>query len=215
LAKKKKSRFKIRYLMVLLVVYFLYRILIVSLPIGKASVSYSGDVTERKKTEIGSIVKEVGIGNLEELKNSIESLSWIESVKLKRTILRELKIRVNSRIPVVRVADTESKVIDIKGVVFDSDKADSLPAVEVSKDVSEKQIAQVINIIRILDDIDVDRIRINPEGVRTKCSNLNVEWGTDEFERKHETLKLLLGDNISDFKGKLDFRFKNMVVLRR
>jgi cell division septal protein FtsQ len=215
LAKKKKSRFRIRYLLVLLVVYFLYRILMVALPIGKASVSYSGDITESKKTEVGLVVKEVGIENFEELKNSIESLSWVESVNLKRTILRELKIRVNSRTPVVRVADTESKVIDRKGIVFDFEKADSLPAVEVSKGVSEKQIAQVIDIIRILDDFDIDRIRINPEGVRTKCSNLNVEWGTDEFKRKHEILKLLLGDNISDFKGKLDFRFKNMVVLRR
>ena len=215
MAKKKKSRFKIRYLLIFLVLYFLYRILIVSLPIGKASVSYSGDVTESKKTEVGSVVKEVGIENMEGLKNSIEALSWVESASLKRTILRELKIRVNSRTPVVRVADTEGKVIDRKGIIFDFEKADSLPAVEVSKGVSDKQIAQVIDIIGILDDFDIDRIRINPEGVRTRCSNLNVEWGTDEFKRKHEILKLLLGDNISDFKGKLDFRFKNMVVLRR
>ena len=98
MTKKRKFKFRIRYLLILLALYFLYRLIMVSLPIGKASVSYSGDVTERKKTEVGSIVKEVGIENLKELKNSIESLSWVESVSLKRTILRELKIRVNSRI---------------------------------------------------------------------------------------------------------------------
>ena len=215
MTKKRKFKFRIRYLLILLALYFLYRLIMVSLPIGKASVSYSGDVTERKKTEVGSIVKEVGIENLKELKNLIESLSWVESVSLKRTILRELKIRVNSRIPVVRVADTEGKVIDRKGVIFDFEEAYSLPAVELSKSVSEKEIAQVIDIIKILNDFNIDRIRINPEGVRTRCSNLNVEWGNDEFKRKYEILNILLGDNISDFKGKLDFRFKNMVVLRR
>ena len=215
MAKKKKSRFRIRYLLVLLVVYFLYRILMVSLPIGKASISYSGDVTENKKTEVGSMVKKVGIENLEELKNSIESLSWVESVNLKRTILRELKIRVVSRVPVVRVADTDGKVIDKNGVVFDYDKADSLPAVKLGKGVSEKEIAQVIYILEFLSNFDVDRISINPQGVRTKFSNLNVEWGVDGFKRKYEILNLLLGDNISDFKGELDFRFQNMVVLRR
>jgi cell division septal protein FtsQ len=215
LAKKRKSRFRIRYLLILLVLYFLYRILIISLPIGKASVSYSGDITEKKKSEVGSIVKKVGIENLEELKNSIESLSWVELVVLERTILRELKISVVSRVPVVRVADAEGKVIDKKGVVFDFEKANSLPAVELSKGVSEKEIAQVIDIIEILDDFNINRIRINPQGVRTRCSNLNVEWGNDEFKRKYEILNLLLGDNMSDFKGKLDFRFKNMVVLRR
>jgi len=215
LAKKKKSRFRIRYLLVLLVMYLLYRILMVSLPVGKASVSYLGDITERKKTEVGSLVKEMGIENLEELKNSIESLSWVESVDLKRTILRELKIHVNSRTPVMRVAGTNGKVIDKNGVVFDFEKANSLPEVELSKSVSEKKIAEVIDIIRILNDFNIGRIRINPEGVRTKCSNFSVEWGTDGFKRKYEIIKLLLGDNISDFKGELDFRFKNMVVLRR
>jgi cell division septal protein FtsQ len=215
LAKKKKSRFKIRYLFILLVVYFLYRILLISLPIGKASVSYPGDVTEKKKTEVGSIVKKVGIENLKELKNSIESLSWVESVGLKRTILRELKIRVVSRVPVARVANTDGKVIDRKGVIFDFDKTDSLPAVELDKGVLEKEIAQVIDILEFLSDFNVDRIRINPEGMRTKCSNLDIEWGTDGFKRKYEILEIILGDNISDFKGKLDFRFKNMVVLRR
>jgi cell division septal protein FtsQ len=215
LAKKKKSGFRIRYLLVLLILYFLYRVLMVSLPIGKASVSYLGDVTEKKKAEVGSIVKKVGIENLKELKDSIEYLSWVESVNLKRTILRELKIRVASRVPVVRVADTDSKVIDRKGVVFDSDKADSLPAVELGRGVSEEEIAQVIDILEFLSDFNVDRISINPQGVRTKFSNLNVEWGIDRFKRKYEILYLLLGDNISDFKGELDFRFKNMVVLRR
>jgi len=215
LAKKKKSRFKIRYLLILLVLYFLYRILVVSIPVGKASINYLEDVTEKKKSQVGSIVKKAGVDNLKALKDSIESLVWVESVALKRNILGELKIRISSRIPVARIADTEGKVIDRKGFIFDFEKADSLPAVEIRKSVSEKDIAQAVGIFKVLDDFSIKRMRIGSEGVKTECSNIDIEWGNDEFEKKYEILKIILADNINNFKGKLDFRFRNMVVLRR
>jgi hypothetical protein len=49
LAKKKKSRFRVRYLLILLIMYFLYKILVISLPIEKAHISYSKEVTENKR----------------------------------------------------------------------------------------------------------------------------------------------------------------------
>jgi len=110
LAKKKKSRFRIRYLLILLIMYFLYKVLVVSLPIEKAHISYSREVTENKKNEIGKIVKKTGIEDLRALKDSIESLSWVELVDLRRNILSRLKIIVTPRVPVVRIAGVEGKV---------------------------------------------------------------------------------------------------------
>lgn len=215
MAKKKKSRFRIRYLLILLIMYFLYKILVVSLPIGKAHISYSREVTERKKNEIGKIVKKTGLDDLEELKDSIESLRWVEVVDLRRNILSRLKIVVAPRVPVVRIAGAGGKVIDKKGFVFNADNADSLPAVELNNGISSEEIARAIGIFEILTSLTIDKMQIDRGGVRTKCSNLEVIWGNDEFKRKHEILRSILGNNISEFKGRLDFRFKNMVILRR
>ena len=215
MAKKKKSIFRVRYLLILLVMYFLYRILVISLPIEKAHISYSREVTENKKNEIGNIVKRTGIGDLRALKDSIESLSWVASVGLKRNILSRLKIIVNPRVPAVQIAGAKDKVIDKEGFVFSDDKADSLPVVELGKGVTSEKIAQAIRNLEILTSLNMDKMRINRDDVITKCSNFEVIWGNDDFERKYEILKRILGDNISEFSGKLDFRFKNMVVLRR
>ncbi len=195
--------------------YFLYRILVISLPIEKAHISYSREVTENKKNEIGKMVKKTGIGDLRALKDSIESLSWVASVGLRRNILSRLKIVVTPRVPVARVAGTRGKVIDKEGFVFSSDKADSLPVVELGKGIPSEEIAKAIRILEILTSLNIDKMRINREDVITRCSNFEVIWGNDGFERKYEILKSILGDNISEFSGKLDFRFKNMVVLRR
>jgi len=215
LAKKKKSRFRVRYLLILLIMYFLYRILVISLPIEKAHISYSKEVTENKKNEIGKIVKKTGIDNLRALKDSIEYLTWVESVDLRRNILSRLKIVVTPRVPVVRIAGVGEKVIDKEGFIFSTDKTDSLPVVEVDKEVSSEKIAQALRILEILTALNIDKMRINHGDVITKCSNFEVIWGNDEFERKYEILKRILGDNISEFGGKIDFRFKNMAVLRR
>ena len=215
MAKKKKSIFKIRYFLILLALYFLCRILMAYLPVGKASINYSGDITEKGMVEVGGIVKKVGIDNLKELEDSIKSLSWVESAEFKRNILRELKIFVVSRVPVARVANIGGKVIDKEGNIFDFDRADSLVEVELSEGVSEREIARAIGILKFLPDFNIDRIRIDREGVRTESLNLDILWGNDEFKRKSEVMNVILGDNITAFKGTLDFRFKNMVVLRR
>lgn len=195
--------------------FFLYKILAVSLPIGKAHISYSMEITENKKKEIGEIFKKTGLDDLKELKDSIESLPWVSSVRLSRNILGRLNIIVTPRVPVFRIAGNGGKVIDKEGFIFNSDKADSLPKVQLGKGVSNKEIAMALGIFGILKELNIDEMRISSRGVRTKCSNLEVIWGKDEFERKYEILKYILGNNISEFKGELDFRFKNMAVLRR
>ena len=215
MAKKKKSIFRIRYLLILLMIYFLYKILVVSLPIGKAHVSYSMEVTEDRKKEIGKIFKETGIDDLNELKNSIKSLPWVRSVHLRRNILSRLNIVVTPRVPVVRIADKDGKVIDKEGFIFIDDKADSLPMVKISKTITSEEIEQALGIFEILKEFNVDKVHIAGGGVRTKISNFEVIWGNDEFVRKYEILRVILRDNIDEFKGKIDFRFKNMVVLRR
>jgi len=215
LAKKKKSRFKIRYLLILILMYFLYKILMVSLPVDKAHISYSQEVTEARKNEIGKIVKKIELDDLKELRESIESLSWVESVSLHRNILSKLKIEVTPRVPVVRIAGTSGKVLDREGFAFDSDRADSLPIVELSEGVKEKEIAQAIRIFKIVTSFTIDEMQVNCGEVRTKCSNFEVVWGNDEFERKYEILKRIVRNNKSEFKGRLDFRFKDMVILRR
>lgn len=215
MAKKKKSIFRIRYLLILLIMYFLYKILVVSLPIGKAHISYSMEVTEDRKKEIGEIFKKTGLDDLNELKDSIESLSWVSSVHLSRNILSRLNIIVTPRVPVVRIADTDGKVIDKEGFIFIDDKADSLPVVKISKAITSEEIEQALGIFKILKGFNIDKVQITYCGVRTKISGFEVIWGNDEFVRKYEILKYILRDNIGEFKGKIDFRFKNMVVLRR
>ncbi len=195
--------------------YFLYKILMVSLPVDKAHVSYPREVTEARKNEVGKIVKKIELDDLKELKKSIESLSWVKSVNLHRNILSRLKIEVIPRVPVAQVAGISGKVLDKEGFVFNSDKFDSLPVVELAKGVKEEEIAQAIKIFKIVPLFEIDKMEIGSGEVRIKCSNFEVIWGSDEFERKYEILKRVLGNNKSEFKGRLDFRFKDMVILRR
>ncbi len=195
--------------------YFLYKILVISLPIGKAHVSYSMEVTENRKKEIGEIFKKTGLDDLNELKDSVESLPWVRSVRLRRNILSRLNIIVTPRVPVVRIADTDGKVIDKEGFIFVDVKADSLPMVKISRAITSEEVEQALGIFEILKGFNVDKVQITGGGVRTKISDSEVIWGNDEFVRKYEILRVLLRDNIGEFKGKIDFRFKNMVVLRR
>lgn len=195
--------------------YFLYRILVVSLPIEKAHISYSGEVTEEKKKEIGKLVKKTGLDNLKVLKDSLKRLSWVESVQINRNILTRLRIIVTPRVAVARIEDTEDKVIDKRGFIFDSDEENSLPVIELSDDIFPEELAQSIGVFEVIEKLNAEKAHIDRYGVRTKCSNFEVSWGKNEFVRKYEILKLILGDNISEFKGKLDLRFKNMAVLRR
>jgi len=187
----------------------------VSLPVDKAHVSYPREVTEARKNEVGKIVKKIELDDLKELKKSIESLSWVKSVNLHRNILSRLKIEVIPRVPVAQVAGISGKVLDKEGFVFNSDKFDSLPVVELAKGVKEEEIAQAIKIFKIVPLFEIDKMEIGSGEVRIKCSNFEVIWGSDEFERKYEILKRVLGNNKSEFKGRLDFRFKDMVILRR
>ena len=195
--------------------YLLYKILVVTLPIGKVNLSYSAEVTEEKKKEIGKIVKKTGLDNLDELKNSIESLSWVDLVCLNRNILGRLKIIVVPRVPRVRIAGTGGKVMDNEGFIFNSNKSDSLPVVEIARGISREEVAKALGIFEVLNGFSIDDVKIGRGKVTTRSSKCEVIWGNDEFVRKYGVLKRILGDNISEFKGTLDFRFKNMVVLRR
>jgi cell division septal protein FtsQ len=216
LAKKKKFRFKIRYILILLLMYFLYKIYLVYRPVGNAHISYVRYVSEVRKSEVGEIVKKIELDDLKELKKTIESLVWVESVNMKRNILGNLKIQVFPRVPVVRVAGTEGKVFDTKGFIFDTDKVDSLPEVEVKQGVPAEEVLQAVRIFKIMDSFTIDKMQIKSGEVRTKCSNFEIIWGNEDFDKKYEILKRILQDDKnSQFKGRLDFRFKNMVILRR
>jgi cell division septal protein FtsQ len=216
LAKKKKFKFKLRYILIILIVYFLFKALIAILPIEEAQISYLRDISEAKKSEAGEIVKKVGLDNLRELKSSIESLGWVESVSLKKNILGRLKIQVEPRLPVVKVAGLGGKVVDDEGFVFEAESPDSLPEVEAEKGVTREEISEAIKIFKIVKSFKIDRLRIKSGEVITRCSNFEVRWGNSDFEKKNKILERLLHeDKNNQFKGTLDFRFKNMVILRR
>ncbi len=215
MAKKKKSKFKIRYILILILIYFIYKIFIVSLPVDKARVSYSSEVAEIRKSQIGKIIKNIGFDDLKKLKKSIESLPWVESVKLHRNILNMLRVEVTPRIPVARVVGVGGKVIDKEGHIYDSETCDSLPMIDIAKEVKEDEIATAVRIFDIVTLFEIDKMEISSGGLRTKCSGVEVLWGTGDFERKYEIMKRILRSYKNEFKGKHDFRFKNMVVLRR
>jgi cell division septal protein FtsQ len=215
LAKKKKSRFKIRYILIALLIYFLYKIIIASLPVDKAYISYTREVSESRKNEIGEVVKKVGLEDLKELKKSIATLSWVESVNLHRNILRKLNIEVVPRLPVAQIEGSGGKVVDRQGFIFVSDKSDSLPLVNITAKVQEEGISRAIELFDIIPLSEIDEMEIRTGGVVTRYEDLKVIWGSDEFEKKYEILKRILKQSKSEFKGRLDFRFKNMVILRR
>jgi cell division septal protein FtsQ len=188
----------------------------VYLPVGKAHISYIYDVSDEKKEEVGKIIKRIELDDLKELKKSIESLIWVESVDMKRSILGNLKIQVNPRVPLVRIAGTDGRVLDTKGFIFNTDKIENLPEVEVEQEVSGEEVLQAVKIFKIMNSFTIDKMQIKSGEVRTKCSNFEVIWGNDDFEKKYEILRRILKDDENNqFKGKLDFRFKNMVILRR
>jgi cell division septal protein FtsQ len=216
LAKRKKFRFRIRYILILMLIYFLFKIFSVYLPVENAHISYVRDISEARKNEVGEIVKRVELDDLKELKKSIESLVWVESVSMKRNILGKLRIQINPRVPVVRIAGTGTRVMDRKGFIFNTDGVDSLPEVEIRQGVPGEEVLQAIKIFKMLNSYTIDKMQVKSGEVRTKCSNFEVIWGNGDFEKKCEILKRILQDDKENqFKGRLDFRFKNMVILRR
>jgi hypothetical protein len=196
-------------------IYFLYKIVIASLPVDKAYISYARGVSEGRKNEIGEVVKKVGLEDLKELKVSIETLSWVESVNLHRNILRKLNIEVIPRVPVAQIEGDKDKVVDKQGFIFNSDVSDSLPVVKLISEVQEEGISRAIKLFEIIPFSEIDKMEIRSGGVITKYEDLKVIWGSDGFKGKYEILKRILEQNKKEFKGCLDFRFKNMVILRR
>ena len=215
MAKKKKSRFKLRYILIILLIYFLYRIAIAFMPIDKACIIYPREVAESRKDEVAQIIKKVGLGNLKELEKSLESLSWVEEVSLSRNILRKLKIDVISRVPVARVEGSDKKVVDNKGVIFNADKSYTLPVIKLPTEVKKEGIRKVVELFEIIPLSEVDKIEVGKKGVLTRYKDLEIVWGSDKFDKKYEILKKIVENSNNEFKGRLDFRFKNMVILRR
>jgi hypothetical protein len=135
---------------------------------------------------------------------------------MKRNILGNLKIQVNPRVPLVKIAGTDGRVLDTKGFIFNTDNVENLPEVEVTQGVPAEEVLQAVKIFKIMNSFTIDKMQIRSGEVRTKCSNFEVIWGSDDFEKKYEILKRILQDDKNNqFKGRLDFRFKNMVILRR
>ncbi|MEO0292716.1 MAG: cell division protein FtsQ/DivIB [candidate division WOR-3 bacterium] len=216
MGKKKKLKFRLRYILIIGLIYFLYKIGPFSFKIKNAEVSYRGMVSKEKQAEVSGIIKRIELDNLKELKDSLVNLSWIKSVKMEKSLLGKLKINLIPREPIGKIAGQNSTFIDKEGVTFkNADNIENLPIIKIEKRLSKEELARAIKILEFPELSKIKNLEIKKKEIKTELPNFIVLWDTQEFEKEYKILKAILKKKENNLKGTIDLRFKNMAILRR
>ncbi len=214
MARKKKSRFKARYLVILVVFYLMFRGWIALMPIKNWKINWTGNVSDTKKEEIRNLVQKTGVKSLHSLRSSIKTIDGVKDVRFKKGVTGILTIQVQPRVPIARVSDSKKRGLDQEGIVFEAEGLENLPVITIQGDSCLKDIQKALKILDVAKDLPIDDIKIGPRGVETRSDALKIIWGEGMFPKKYQILKRILKEGYGS-KKRLDFRFDNLVVVRR
>lgn len=212
--KRKKSKFKARYILILIILFLLYEGWRFFYPLNNYRIRWIDKVEEERKNEVKNLIPELLPKSNRLLKSKIEGLDWVGNVTFYKSIRGVLTIFIKSRNPVAVVSNKSDLCIDKEGFLFRSNNKDTLPKIKLYDNFDDSRVKEAVHLIMLTRDINIDEFEIKECGLKSRIDNSRIIWGIGGYPEKYRILKKILNDrNISN--RIIDFRFENQVVLRR
>lgn len=212
--KRKKSKFKARYILILIILFLLYEGWRFFYPLNNYRIRWIDKVEEERKNEVKNLIPEPLPKSNRLLKSKIEGLDWVGNVTFYKSIRGVLIIFIKSRNPVAVVSNKSGLCIDKEGFLFRSNNKDTLPKIKLYDNFDDSRVKEAVHLIMLTRDINIDEFEIKECGLKSRIDNSRIIWGIGGYPEKYRILKKILNDrNISN--RIIDFRFENQVVLRR
>lgn len=212
--KRKKSKFKARYILILIILFLLYEGWRFFYPLNNYRIRWIDKVEEERKNEVKNLIPEPLPKSNRLLKSKIEGLDWVGNVTFYKSIRGVLTIFIKSRNPVAVVSNKSGLCIDKEGFLFRSNNKDTLPKIKLYDNFDDSRVKEAVHLIMLTRDINIDEFEIKECGLKSRIDNSRIIWGIGGYPEKYRILKKILNDrNISN--RIIDFRFENQVVLRR
>jgi cell division protein FtsQ len=191
-------------------------------------------VSGLKRVEENQIIAKAGFDvgtnvfkvNLEEIRNRVEELQWVQHAIVERVLPDQIIIKVVEREP-IGLARIKGEIyqFDLDGRILEPDpiQASSFPILDGLRADSEKDnLPKILTYKKILEELgpnSLSQIRINPGGEVTVVSLSDpflVNLGTADFRNrwiKYLQLKPQIEQRYPQA-VRVDLRFKNQVIVR-
>lgn len=214
MGKRKKSRFKVRYLFLLFILFLLYEGWKAFFPVDSYIIKWSYPVEEYKEYEVKRLIPEALPKSLRPVTSSILRLDWVKDVRCHKSLKGVMTIFIRPRVPVSRIYDMKGFGVDKEGMLFRVADIDTLPVIKVNDDLKTERIKEAVQLLLLTKDMNVKEVEVTSYGLESRIGDINVIWGEGSYPEKYRLLKRIYKKAIIS-SGKLDFRFDNQVVLRR
>jgi len=214
LEKRKKSKFKLRYILISLILFLLYEGWRFFYPVNSYRIRWVDKVEEEKKSEVGSLIPELLPKSARLLKSKIKDLDWVDKVAFYKSIKGVLTIFIKSKNPVAFVSNKSGLCVDKEGFLFRSNNIDRLPKIKLYDNMDDSRLKEAMHLIMLTRDVNIDEFEIKSYGLESRMGDSRIIWGIGGYPDKYKILKKILNDR-SISNRIIDFRFENQVVLRR
>jgi hypothetical protein len=214
LEKRKKSKFKFRYIFILFILFLLYEGWRFFSPVNNYRIRWIDKVEEERKNEVKNLIPETLPKSTRLLKSKITEVDWVGKVTFYKSIKGILTIFIKARNPVALVSNKSGLYIDKEGFLFRSNNIDTLPKIKLHDNLDDSRVKESVHLIMLTRDINIEEFEITSCGLESGIGSSRIIWGIGGYPDKYRILKKILNDrNISN--RVIDFRFENQVVLRR
>ncbi len=211
--------------LVLMVVSFLYifyagfKVAINSEIFKVKIINFTGEINHVTREQFSAVVLSNFKGgffdlNLDHAKNTLEELSWVKSVRIKRSWPNAVDITVLERHELARWHD--GGLIDASGELFNGAVDKKLPVLEGPFNQHAEMTATYLRLMEILEpfEVSVDRLRLSKQQswYCLLSSGLEVAMGEQNIESRIERFMRFLPDAESQFKSSIkyvDLRYTN------
>lgn len=214
MAKKKRFKFRVRYLLFLVILFIIYEGWKVFTPVKGYRIKWHSPVEEGKISEVKEVISKPLTKSIEPIRTAIIGLDWVKEVKFHKDLKGEMSIFIQPRVPVARIFDMKDICVDEEGILFTVDDIDTLPIIKVKSDLMDDRLAEAVQILKLTRDMNVEEVEIKSYGLESRIGSIRVLWGRNSYPEKYKFLKKILERGLVS-SGKLDFRFDNQVILRR
>jgi len=214
LGKKKKPRFRARYFLLLMLLFFVYEGWKAFMPIKGYLIKWSQPVQDERILEVRKLISEPLPKSIQPVRSDIIGLDWVKNVKWHKNIRGVVSILIQPRVPIARISNMKGICVDEEGVLFKAEGIDTLPIIKVKDDSLLEGLQEAVQILKITRDVRVEEVKVISYGLESRIGNIKVLWGKDSYPEKYKLLKKIYKTGIVS-SGRLDFRFDDQVVLRR
>lgn len=215
MGKKKKFRFRIRYLLIIAILYLIFRAWLYFVPVKGFNIEFSDDINDYERKEIMNLISRMDSTEVEKIRAGIMDIEWVKNVGRSKLPDGRVIMKVRSRQIIGRIKGENRRYIDGSGNIFSREiDCDSVPLVVLKNDSLASDVKISLEEIGTFRDIPVSILEISGEGLVTEGNGCRIFWGDGDYLKKYRLIKKIKKKRI-ELKGEFDLRFENMLILRR